>query len=123
MKLAVALNFNNVFPDEKELDVLDYLKRIPKKLLLEFIGFCNTNPLPNYYNFFSKPEVSENIITFSQDEIKSIKKDVYYRIIDFIKKHPILAFLGSALLAVILGIIGSLVASSIWELLLKNIFK
>ena len=63
MKLAVALNFNNLFPDEKELDVLDYLKRIPKKILLEFIGFCNTNPLPNYYNFFSKPEVSENIIS------------------------------------------------------------
>lgn len=69
-----------------------------------------------------KNKVSENIITFSQDEIKSIKKDVYYRIIDFIKKHPILSFLGSALLAVILGIIGSLVASSIWEHLLKKYF-
>lgn len=64
-------------------------------------------------------KVSENKIANSQDEIKKIKKKLYFRIVDFIKNYPIIAFYSSAILAIVLGIIGSLIASLIWEKLNK----
>lgn len=61
MKIYVAPNFKNIFPDEIELNAIDYIKKIPKEFLLKFIGLCNTNPTPNYYNFFSNPEIAREI--------------------------------------------------------------
>lgn len=61
MRFKIVLNFDDIFPDEKKLSAIEYLKKIPKELLLKTIGFCNTYPLPNYDNFFSNPEVAREI--------------------------------------------------------------
>lgn len=53
------LGFKDVFPDEKQADILTYLSKVSKDSLLRTIGFCNTEPLPNFDNFFSNPELSE----------------------------------------------------------------
>ncbi|UPQ76852.1 hypothetical protein [Chryseobacterium nepalense] len=60
-------------------------------------------------------KVPENLIQKSQNEIKKINKILYYRIFDFIKQYPLLSLLLSAIFAIALGIIGSLIASFIWE--------
>jgi len=60
-------------------------------------------------------KVPENLIHHSQKEIEKINKTLYYRLFDFIKKYPLLSLLLSALFAIILGVIGSLIASFIWE--------
>jgi hypothetical protein len=59
--------------------------------------------------------VSSEIISTTQEEIKRIKKDLYYRAIDFIKHRPVWALIFSSLFAVLLGIAGTLVASYIYD--------
>lgn len=60
-------------------------------------------------------KVPENIIQKSQSEIKKIKKTLYYRVVDFIKEYPILSLILSTIFALILGVLGSLIASFLWE--------
>lgn len=62
-----------------------------------------------------KGRVSENLILNSQKEIKKINKKLYFKMVDFVKQHPVIAIFGSALFAIILGIISSLTASFIWQ--------
>ncbi|WP_342750607.1 hypothetical protein OH491_16705 [Termitidicoccus mucosus] len=61
----------------------------------------------------------ETIETFSK-EIKRIKKRLYYRITDWVKRQPILALAASAFFALVLGILGSLIASAIYDGIKKN---
>lgn len=56
-----VLQFDDIFPDEVKLPAAEYLKRISAKNLLRLVGFCNTTPLPNYYNFFSNPTTQKEI--------------------------------------------------------------
>ena len=58
----LRLEFEHVFPDENEKNVLDYLKQISSFTLLNIIGFSNTNPQPNFDNFASNMEVRNDII-------------------------------------------------------------
>ena len=55
----VVPNFEEIFPEEKKETALFYLLKIPKELLLKSVGFLNTYPLPNYYNFFSKRNLTK----------------------------------------------------------------
>lgn len=57
----VVPNFEEIFPEEKKETALFYLLKIPKELLLKSVGFLNTYPLPNYYNFFSKRNLTIDI--------------------------------------------------------------
>ena len=59
---VVRLEFEHVFPNEKEQGVLFYLKKISSTTLLNVIGFSNTSPTPNFDNFASNPDVREDII-------------------------------------------------------------
>lgn len=59
---VLRLEFEHVFPDEEEQDILFYLKKISSFTLLNIIGFSNTNPQPNFDNFASNLEVREDII-------------------------------------------------------------
>ncbi|MBC8488631.1 MAG: hypothetical protein H8D45_21615 [Bacteroidetes bacterium] len=59
--------------------------------------------------------ISDNIIKIAKKEIKRIKKDRYYKISDFIKKKPIL----SLLISFFVGIILSIIASSIYDYAIK----
>ena len=65
------------------------------------------NALQNKY-------LSKDMIEKAKDEIKNkIKKTLYYRIVDKIKKHPIKAGIVSKVFALILGIISSVIGSQI----------
>jgi len=59
--------------------------------------------------------IERSLIDKVQQELQKIKKGLYYQISDFIKRKPVLAIVISSILAVILGIIGSLIASAIWQ--------
>jgi hypothetical protein len=60
-------------------------------------------------------KVEINIIDSVKTEFKEIKKPLYYRISDLIKEYPICAIIFSSVAAILLGAIGSLLASAIWE--------
>ncbi|SMD44801.1 hypothetical protein SAMN00777080_3435 [Aquiflexum balticum DSM 16537] len=62
MKTIIRLEFEHVFPDEKEKNVLEYLKQISPFTLLNIIGYSNINPQPNYDDFNSNFDVRKDII-------------------------------------------------------------
>lgn len=66
-----------------------------------------------------KYKIEKEIIDKVQNELKKIKKGLYYQLSDFAKSSPICAIIISSLFAIILGIIGSTIATLIWEKLLK----
>lgn len=60
-------------------------------------------------------KISNEVISKIQREIKRIKKPLFYRLADFVKKHPIASLIISAITAIILGAIGSYIATVIYE--------
>lgn len=60
--------------------------------------------------------IETNLIDKAQKELKQIKKGLFYDIMDFIKRHPIWSIVISSITAIILGTIGSILASFIYEL-------
>lgn len=67
--------------------------------------------------------IGSDIIDSVKKELKKIKKHLYYRILDLIKMYPICAIVLSSLTALILGILGSLIAAFLWEITIKHWFK
>jgi len=61
-------------------------------------------------------KVSDNTINIVKKEIKKIKKNRYYKVIDFIKRKPIL----SLFISFLIGILISIISSSIYDLTLKD---
>ncbi len=66
-------------------------------------------------------KVSNDIISKVQKEIRNIKKPLFYRIIAFIKKHPIWSLVISAISAIVFGAIGSYIATLIYEAINKSV--
>jgi hypothetical protein len=62
VKVVQRLQFENVFPDEKPKEILDYLKNVSRESLLMSIGFCSKNPDTNFDNFFSNPDLHNQVI-------------------------------------------------------------
>jgi len=75
------------------------------------------NPIicPDCTERLRREKVSDDIITRCQNEIEKIRKTLFYRITDFIKQHPLWSLAISAITAIVLGAIGSLLASCIYE--------
>lgn len=61
MKAVLRLEFSHIFPKENKKEVLDYLKVIPKDILLKLIGFSTIYPQPNYDSFFSNSYLGREI--------------------------------------------------------------
>lgn len=80
----------------------------------DLVESCN-NPIicDECQERLKKEKVSNDLIAKAQFEIKRIKKYLYYRVADFVKQQPLWALLVSSLFAVSLGVISSLIASSI----------
>lgn len=57
--------------------------------------------------------VANNTIQTASTEIAKIRKDLYYRVIGFVKAHPLCSLLLSTLFATSLGILSSLIATAI----------
>ena len=70
---------------------------------------------PDCVERLRKEKVSNETISKAQKEIVKIKKPLFYRIISFVKKHPIWSMLISAITAIVLGAIGSYIATVIYE--------
>lgn len=64
----------------------------------------------------STERVSKSDIDLSKKEIKKIRKELYFRILSGVKKHPVWALFFSSLFAVSLGVTSSLIASYILTL-------
>lgn len=52
-------------------------------------------------------KVSNDLISSAKGEINKIRKELYYRAVDFVKKHPLWALALSSLFAVFLGVVSS----------------
>lgn len=74
IKIIQRLEFEDVFPEDEKQEVLFYLKKISRETLIKSIGFFNTNNLPNFDDFFTNPEIAE---------------DIYDRVVDYSKKNGI----------------------------------
>jgi hypothetical protein len=61
--------------------------------------------------------VSKSDIDNTQSDIQRIKKDLYFRIIDHVKKHPIAALAISSIFALMLGVTCSVIGSYVFEYL------
>lgn len=59
--------------------------------------------------------VSTQMIKTVQNEICKIRKSIYYQALDFIKVKPLVTLIISSAFAILLGVIGSLIASSIYD--------
>lgn len=62
IKTVQRLEFDNVFPEEEQEDILIYLGKASQFILLNLIGFANTVPQKNFDNFFSNQDVQWDII-------------------------------------------------------------
>jgi len=60
-------------------------------------------------------KLSNEVISRAQKEIRNIKKPLFYRMISFIRKHPVWSLAISAVSAIVLGAIGSYIASLIFS--------
>ena len=59
--------------------------------------------------------VSKEDIENTQKDIKKIQKDLYFRLVGHIKRHPILALTLSSLFALFLGVVGSIIGSAAYS--------
>jgi hypothetical protein len=59
--------------------------------------------------------ISTQIIKTAQREIQKIRKPLYFRSLDFVKSHPIVALVTSSIFAIVLGVTGSLIASFVYD--------
>lgn len=66
-----------------------------------------------------REKVSDETIAQCQNEIRRIRKAMFYRITDFIKKHPLWSLAISAVTAIILGAAGSVLGSYVFEAIRK----
>ena len=62
-----------------------------------------------------REKVSDETIAQCQSEIRRIRKALFYRITDFIKQHPLWSLAISAATAIILGALGSVLGSYVYE--------
>lgn len=59
--------------------------------------------------------VASNVVSAVQREIRAIQKPLYFRIVDWVMAHPVLALAASSLAAIVLGVIGSLLAAALYD--------
>jgi len=73
-------------------------------------------------NSIANEGVETNLLDSVQKELKGVRKSLYYRIADLIKEYPVCAIILSSTVAILLGVIGSVIASYLWEAIIKKWF-
>lgn len=75
------------------------------------------NPVvcPDCVERLRREKVTDETIAKCQSEIRRIRKALFYRISDFIKQHPLWSLAISAATAIILGALGSVLGSYVYE--------
>ncbi|EPA8175192.1 hypothetical protein ACRRRN_003218 [Yersinia enterocolitica] len=64
---------------------------------------------------FIDGKVPRNIISSVKKDISKIKKNLYYRMVDYVKIHPVISMFLSGFFVVTLGVLGSLIASYLYD--------
>ncbi len=79
------------------------------------------NPVicPDCVERLRREKVTDETIAKCQKEIQRIRKTLFYRITDFIKLHPLWSLAMSAATAIILGALGSVLGSYVYEVIIK----
>lgn len=67
-----------------------------------------------------RDRVSDDEIKSAEKDINKIQKDLYYRILANVKRHPVFALVVSSVFAFTLGVAGSITGSYIFECLQKK---
>lgn len=62
----------------------------------------------------SRQKVPLEVIRIVQAEIKQIKKPLYFRMAEWVKRHPVIALVASGATAIVLGALGSLIGSVLY---------
>lgn len=75
---------------------------------------------PDCVGRLRREKVSEETIVQCQHEIRRIRKSLFYRMMDFIKKHPLWSLAISGTTAIILGAAGSVIGSYLYEAIRRN---
>jgi len=70
---------------------------------------------PDCVERLRKDKVSNETISYTQKEISTIKKPLFYRLLSFVEKHPIWSIIISSTVAIIIGIISSYIATVLYE--------
>ena len=82
----------------------------------DLVESCNKPVVcPDCVERLMRERVSTQTIKMVQREIKVIRKQLYYRFVDFVKVKPLISLFISSLFALFLGIVGSLLASYIYD--------
>lgn len=80
----------------------------------DVVHSCNGPKICDYcVAELKKEQVSDEVIKITQSEIIKIRKPLFYRLGDFVKQHPLWSILISLFTAIIVGIISSILATSI----------
>lgn len=58
-------------------------------------------------------KLDKNLISSIQSELKKIKKPFFYSAIDFIKRRPIISFFLTSMIALVIGVLSSIIATFI----------
>lgn len=66
-----------------------------------------------------KAHISNEQIGSVQSEIRQIKKPLFNRITEFVRQHPILSFLISVVIALVVGATGSLLGNILYQVMFK----
>jgi hypothetical protein len=121
----VFKRFENEIPESK--NIADFAHDETRGCLFDMTGIksdvvysCHKPIIcPECVERLKSDRVSKEIIQTTQKEILKIQKPMFYRLGDFIKKHPIWSLIISASSALLLGIFSSLLATFIYEKLLR----
>ena len=62
-------------------------------------------------------KISLSVIDSVRSEIKKIRKDVYYRVSEYVKRHPILVLVISSFFVLSIGVISSVIGSCVADLI------
>lgn len=81
------------------------------------VVYSCSNPVicPDCVERLRREKASNEIIAQCQSEIRRVRKALFYRITDFIKQHPLWSLAISGATAIILGTLGSMLGSYLYD--------
>lgn len=118
-KLPLSSDILNFFHDDTRSCIFDF-NGIKNDVVYSLNKPIICHSCIEKYTTQSQSRIENELIAKISKEIKRIKKTKYNQIVDFVKLYPIVSLILSSVLAIILGTIGSIFATIIWEKILIN---
>jgi hypothetical protein len=115
-KLPLSANVLSYFHDDTRSCIFDF-NGIKSDVVYSLNKPIICHSCIEKYTTKEQSRIENELIIKISKEIKLIKKSMYYQIVDFVKIYPILSLIFSSIFAIVLGTIGSVLATVIWELI------